>query len=99
MAGDFDPDEVIATIDKYFGSWQPGEDVSQPVFPEQPELTAPVDTTVLGLEAENLWLGWRFDKACSLQMDTLAVVQSMLSNGTAGLLDLDINQQMKMLGA
>ena len=47
MAGDFDPDEVIATIDKYFGSWQPGEDVSQPVFPEQPELTAPVDTTVL----------------------------------------------------
>ena len=99
MAGDFDPDEVIATIDKYFGSWQPGEDVSQPVFPEQPELTAPVDTTVFGLEAENLWLGWRFDKACSLQMDTLAVVQSMLSNGTAGLLDLDINQQMKMLGA
>ena len=99
MAGDFDPDEVIATIDKYFGSWQPGEDVSQPVFPEQPELTAPVDTTVIGLEAENLWLGWRFDKASSLQMDTLAVVQSMLSNGTAGLLDLDINQQMKMLGA
>ena len=99
MAGDFDPDEVIATIDKYFGSWQPGEDVSQPVFPEQPELTAPVDTTVIGLEAENLWLGWRFGKANSLQMDTLAVVQSMLSNGTAGLLDLDINQQMRMLGA
>ena len=99
MAGDFDPDEVIATIDQYFGSWQPGEDVSQPVFPEQPELTAPVDTTVIGLEAENLWLGWRFDKASSLQTDTLAVVQSMLSNGTAGLLDLDINQQMKMLGA
>ena len=99
MSGDFDPDEVIATIKKYFGNWQPGEDVSQPEFPEQPELTAPVDTTVIGLEAENLWLGWRFGKANSLQMDTLAVVQSMLSNGTAGLLDLDINQQMRMLGA
>ena len=32
MAGDFDPDEVIATIDKYFGQWQPGEDVKQPEY-------------------------------------------------------------------
>ena len=99
MAGDFDPDEVIATIDKYFGQWQPGEDVAQPTFPEQPELTAPVDTTVVGLEAETIWLGWRFDGASSLATDTLQVIESMLSNGTAGLLDLDINQQMRMLGA
>lgn len=97
MAGDFDPEEVIATIDKYFGQWQPGEDVEQPTFPKQPELTAPVDTTVIGLEAETIWLGWRFGEAKSLQADTLRVVESMLNNGTAGLLDLDINHQMKML--
>ena len=99
MAGDFDPDEVIATIDKYFGQWQPGDDVAQPVYPEQPELTAPVDTTVIGLEAETIWLGYRFDKASSLQTDTLNVIELMLSNGTAGLIDLDITQQMKMLEA
>ena len=99
MAGDFDPDAVIATIDRYFGSWQPGDDVEQPRFPEQPELTQPVDTTVVGQEAETLWLGWRFDPAASAQADTLEVIESMLSNGTAGLLDLDINQQMKMLDA
>ena len=99
MAGDFDPDEVIATIDKYFGEWKAGDDVSQPQFPEQPEITEPADTTVVGLEAESLWMGWRFEKASSLQTDTLQVIESMLSNGTAGLLDLDINQQMLMLGA
>ena len=99
MAGDFDPDEVIATIDRYFGQWQPGDDVSQPVFPEQPVLTTPQDTTVVGLEAETIWLGWRFDRGSSLQADTLQVIEHMLSNGTAGLLDLDINQQMKMLNA
>ena len=99
MAGDMNPDEVIATIEKYFGDWQPADDVTQPQFPEQPELTAPADTTVLGVEAEELWLGWRFDKASSLQTDTLQVIDHMLSNGTAGLIDLDINQQMKMLGA
>jgi len=99
MAGDFDPDEVIVTIDKYFGSWQKGDDVNQPEFPEQKELTQNVDTTVIGQEAENLWIGYHFDKASSLQFDTLQIVEHMLSNGTAGLLDLDINQQMKMLGA
>ena len=99
MAGDFDPDEVIAIIDKYFGAWQPGEDVAQPEFAALPDLTAPQDTTVIGLEAESLWLGWRFEPGASLQSDTLTVIEHMLSNGTAGLLDLDINQQMKMLNA
>ena len=99
MAGDFDPDEVIAIIDKYFGQWKPGDDVSQPQFPALPEITAPVDTTVVGPEAENLWLGWRFENGASLQSDTLTVIEHMLNNGIAGLLDLNINQQMKMLDA
>ena len=99
MAGDFDPDEVIAQIDQYFGDWQPGEDVEQPEFPVQPELTQAVDTTVVGQEAEQLMLGWRFDKASSLQADTLRVIDYMMTNGKAGMIDLDINQQMKMLSA
>ena len=99
MAGDFNPDEVIAIIDKYFGSWQPGEDVKQPEFPALAPITAPKDTTVYGLEAENLWMGWRFDRGNSMQIDTLEMIGAMLSNGTAGLIDLDINQQMAMLYA
>ncbi len=99
MAGDFNPDEVIAIIDKYFGGWQPGDDVKQPEFPALAPITAPKDTTVYGLEAENLMLGWRFDRGNSLQVDTLDVIGEMLSNGTAGLVDLDINQQMQMLYA
>ena len=84
---------------KYFGEWKPGEDVSQPTFPELEPLTAPVDTTVIGQEAENVWLGWRSEKASSLQNDTLALVDAILSNGKAGLLDLDLNQEMKVMGA
>ena len=99
MAGDFDPDEVIKLIDQYFGQWKPGDDVAQPTFPELPVMTEPHDTTVVGLEAESLWLGWRFERSASLQADTLQVIEHLLSNGTAGLLDLDINQQMKMLEA
>ena len=99
MAGDFNPDKVLAIIKKYFGEWKPGEDVSQPTFPELEPLTNPVDTTVIGQEAENVWLGWRSEKASSLQNDTLRLVDAILSNGRAGLLDLDLNQEMKVMQA
>jgi predicted Zn-dependent peptidase len=99
MAGDFNPDEVIAIIDKYFGSWEPGKDVKQPEFAPLKPITAPKDTAVYGLEAENIMIGWRFDRGNSLQCDTLDIIGEMLSNGTAGLIDLDINQQMRMLYA
>jgi len=96
MAGDFDPDQVMALIEQYFGDWQKGDDVAQPTFAEQPQLTQPADTTVVGLEAEQLLMAWRFAKGSSLEADTLEVMDYMMSNGTAGLLDLDINQQLKM---
>ena len=98
MAGDLNPDKTIAIIDKYFGQWKPGNDVRQPEFPALKPITQPRDTTVYGLEAETLWMGWRFDRGNSLQADTLSIIGDMLSNGTAGLIDLNINQQMKMLG-
>lgn len=98
MSGDFNPDEVIAIIDKYFGSWKPNANLSQPQYAPVPDRTAPVDTTVVGQEAENIYLGWKFEGSASYQADTLSVVADILSNGTAGLMDLDLDQQMKWLG-
>lgn len=98
MAGDFNPDEVIALIDKYFGTWKPNPNLSQPQYAPVPDRTAPVDTTVVGQEAENIYIGWKFDKAASFQADTLDVIADMLSNGKAGLFDLDLDQQLKWLG-
>ena len=99
MAGDFDMDKTIAIIDQYFGGWKPAADVSQPVFPEQKPLTAPADTSVIGQQAEQVWVGWLAKKAADLQADTLDVIGYMLSNGKAGIFDINLNQQMKLLGA
>ena len=96
MAGDFDPDKTIALLDQYFGGWKPGNDVRQPVFPKLVPLTAPVDTTVVGQQAEMLLMAWPAEKAASPQCDTLFVIGDILSNGKAGLLDLDLNQAMKV---
>ena len=96
MAGDFDPDKTIAIIDKYFGGWKPGADVKQPTFASLPPLTQPKDTTVVGQEAEQIWMGWRAKQANALQADTLNLMEDVLSNGRAGLFDLDLNQTMKV---
>ena len=96
MAGDFDMDKTIAIIDQYFGGWKPAADVSQPVFPEQKPLTAPVDTAVIGQQAEQVWVGWLAKKAADLQTDTLDVISDMLNNGKAGIFDLNLNQTMQV---
>lgn len=99
MAGDLDPDKTIEILEKHFGSWKPGNDVTPRQFPEQPAIEAPQDTTVLGLETENIMLGWRLKGASSLQNDTITMIDMLLSNGDVGLIDVDINQKMKCLGA
>ena len=99
MAGDFDPDKVIAIIDKYFGDWQPNKNLSRPEFAPLKPITAPVDTTVLGQEAEFVTLAWRLEGGNSLQCDTLEVISSMLKNETAGLMDLNLDQPHKIMGS
>ena len=103
MAGDFDPDQAIAIIDRYFGQWKPSivkdgvaQPVPQPTFPEQRRLTAPCDTTVIGQQADEVYVGWLAKKASDLQRDTLEVIEEMLSNGKAGLFDLNLNQNLRV---
>ena len=96
MSGDLDPDKTIEIINQYFGEWKPGEDVSQPEFGALTELSQPKDSTVIGQEAEQVWVGWRALQANTLQADTLSLMEDVLSNGKAGLFDLDLNQTMKV---
>lgn len=99
MAGDFDPDEVVAIIDKYFGDWKRSSTLSRPEYAPMHDLTAPVDTTVVGQEAEYVLMGWRTEGAASYQADTLRVVANMLQNDKAGLFDVNLNLPMKVQGA
>lgn len=99
LSGDFDPEEMISLIDQYFGDMQPNPNV--PVLeyePEQP-ITEPIVTEVWGLDAANVAIGWRLGGATSDDADLANIVGSILYNGQAGLIDLNINQQQKTLSA
>ena len=99
MSGDFDPDQVIRIIDRYFGSWKPSSNLVYPTFPQEQPIIAPIDSTVIGNEAENIMIGWRFKGAGDAQVDTLNVISSMLANGRAGLFELNLEEPMKLMSA
>ena len=99
VSGDFDPDEFVAIIEKYFGDWAPNPSI--PEFKYEPEepLTSAVERHVYGNEADFLLFGWRCPGDKDKESEIAGIVESILTNGKAGLIDLDLNQQQKVLAA
>ena len=97
LAGDFDPNEAIKVIDKYFGQLKPNKDLKKMQFEPEDPITEPIVKDVLGLESPSLLLAWRFPGTNSPETKYLDLIGGILSNGKAGLIDLDVNQQQKTL--
>ncbi|MBK7964463.1 MAG: insulinase family protein [Bacteroidetes bacterium] len=98
LSGDFDPDEAIRIINEKFGSWMPKDFPSFKVAQEK-LIKVPVVKEVVGPDAESLMMGFRFRGANSPDADLLTIVDYILSNGQAGLLDINLNTKQKVLSA
>ena len=98
VAGDFDPDEMVAIIEKYFGDWEPNPAIPELKIVEEEPITSPVIKHVYGNDAEFAFLTWRYPGSKFADSEMSDIVSMVLYNGMAGLLDLDINQQQKALG-
>lgn len=98
MVGDFNPDEVVPIIDKYFGGMEAKEIPALKVAKEAP-ITSPVVKEVIGLDAENIALAYRFPAGNTPEAATLELVSYLLKNGNAGLIDLNLVQKQKVLNA
>lgn len=96
LAGDIDFDKTIALVDKYFGKWEKGYVPEFSFTPEKP-ITAPQVTEVAGPEAEWVELAWRFGGQHTPDPIMLQMIDGLLSNGSAGLIDLNLIQAQKVL--
>jgi predicted Zn-dependent peptidase len=93
MAGDFDPDQVIKLIDKYFGKIQPRYIPDFTYVKEKPIRQVKV-VDVYGLEPENVQIGFRIDAGTGSRDVLLAeMADAVLMNGSCGIIDENINQK------
>ena len=99
MAGDFNPDEAIKIIDKYFGSWKPGKVPGFTKVKEAP-ITKPIIRLVNGQDPESLTIAFRVENGHGSHDALLADAMGMvLNNGSCGLIDFNLNQKQLCLGA
>ena len=99
LSGDFDPDEMVSIIEKYFGQMEPNKELPQLKLETKSVIETPQEKDVYGLDAETLMMGWKYPGAGTDEALVASVVSYILYNGSAGLIDLNINQQQKVLGA
>ena len=97
LSGDFDYDETIELINKYWGTFERKDDPTFDVIQESP-IAEPVYAEVYGPEAERLYIGFRFDGANTEDAKMLTMVDMVLSNSAAGLIDLNLNQAQELIG-
>lgn len=98
MSGDFNPDEMIAKIDRAF-SYMKTRTVPGYAIGQESAITAPVTREVFGPNPENITIGFRFPGATTKDARMLNFIGSMLTNGQAGLIDLDLVKKQKLLAA
>ena len=98
MAGDLDPDKTIALVEKTFGTYQ-AKEIPPFKSEEQAILRGIQKREVVGQQSAYVQLGWRLGGSASSDPDVASMVTSMLYNRQAGLIDLDLVQQQKVLEA
>ncbi len=98
LSGDLDPASTIKTIDEYWGQKE-AQPVADFVVAKEKPIQQPIVREVVGPDAENVTLGFRFPGMASKEALMMELVSMILSNSQAGLIDLNLNQQQKVLGA
>ncbi|MDX5435561.1 MAG: insulinase family protein, partial [Pontibacter sp.] len=98
MSGDIDFDKTIRLIDKYWGS-MPKQPVPAFNVADEKPIQQPMVKEVLGPDAENVSIAFRTPGINTRDALVIQMISNLLYNGQAGLIDLNLNQQQKVLNS
>lgn len=98
LVGDIEFEPTIQLVNAYFGSMKKGVQPTEYVAVEKP-MTAPLTHEVFSPQSERVEIGFRLGGANTKDALYVSLIDMILSNSKAGLIDLDINQQQKALYA
>jgi len=92
LVGDLEFDSTIKMVDKYFGHFKKGPEPNRYVAKESP-LKDIKKIEVASPSAERVQFAYRLGGSKTKDAKLLRVMDMLLSNSTAGLIDLNINQK------
>lgn len=98
LSGDFNPDEVIAKIDKDF-SYMKYKAVKPYTFKPENAISSPINKEIVGPDAEGVTIGYRLPGNKDKDIVIAQLVGKILTNGKAGLVDLNLVKKQKLLRA
>ncbi|MDR0866468.1 MAG: insulinase family protein, partial [Candidatus Symbiothrix sp.] len=97
MTGDLNFEETVQIIDKYFGQMKPNSELKHPEPIQESPITTPRYFDIATPDQEQIAVSYRAPGAKSDDVVMLDLIGSILSNGKAGLIDLDLIQKQKVL--
>ena len=96
LAGDLDPDYTIDLIQKYFGHYE-RKDIPEFIPAVEDSILEPEIVNVQGSDLEWVTIGFRLPGVDNEDMYILSLMDGLLSNGQAGLIDLNLVKSQKVL--
>ena len=96
LAGDLNPDLTIDLIKKYFGSYEV-KDVPEFISPQEDPIVEPQIINVAGADAEWVDVGFSLPGIDHEDIYILPLMDGLLSNGQAGLIDLNLVKGQQIL--
>lgn len=96
LVGNLEFDKTIQMVDKAFGGYQRKE-LSRPPFPKEDPILQPVQIELSSPHPAAAFIGFRMGGIKSEDGKYLSLINRMLTNGVAGMLDLELvtRQQVK----
>ncbi len=98
LVGDIDFDATISKVNDAFGGYEKKE-VTHPTFAEEAPITAPIKKEVYGPTAESIYVAFRTKGKGDKQEVMVTLIDYMLANSNAGLIDLNLNQKQMVQNA
>lgn len=98
LVGDLDFEETIIEINNTFGKLERKE-VTHPLLPIESPIESIITKEVFGPTAENVTIAYRSLGVNTKEEQLVTLCDMILANGTAGLIDLNLNQKQLVQGA
>jgi len=99
LSGELDYDKTIQMVDKYWGAFEPSENIERISYEKEAPITKVIEKEVFTQDAEYVQLAYRTKGSGSEEEDYYELIDLILSNSKAGLIDLNLVQAQKVIEA